>query len=82
MIIIQRLSGRMEIKLHLGAPNIEFYEIEPPLNPKKNENHGQDQIHMYCYSIRDYGNRVGHMRQMDYSISIISGALSHFQQLM
>ncbi|CAB1369590.1 polysaccharide deacetylase family protein [Denitratisoma oestradiolicum] len=45
------------------APNIEFYELNPPANPKR-----QPWPHPYPavpgYSIRDYGNRVGHMRQM------------------
>lgn len=45
------------------APNIEFYELNPPANPKR-----QAWPHPYPaipgYSIRDYGNRVGHMRQM------------------
>ena len=45
------------------APNIEFYELDPPLNP-----HRKPWPHPYPavpgYSIRDYGNRVGHHRQM------------------
>lgn len=45
------------------APNIEFYELDPPANP-----HRRAWPHPYPavpgYSIRDYGNRVGHMRQM------------------
>ena len=45
------------------APNIEFYELDPPINP-----HRQAWPHPYPpvpgYSIRDYGNRVGHQRQM------------------
>ena len=45
------------------APNIEFYELNPPINP-----HRQPWPHPYPavpgYSIRDYGNRVGHQRQM------------------
>ena len=44
------------------APNIEFYELNPPTNP-----HRQPWPHPYPpvpgYSIRDYGNRVGHQRQ-------------------
>lgn len=46
------------------APNIEFYELDPPRNP-----HRAAWPHPYPavpgYSIRDYGNRVGHMRQME-----------------
>lgn len=45
------------------APNIEFYELDPPRNP-----HRAAWPHPYpavpAYSIRDYGNRVGHIRQM------------------
>ena len=45
------------------APNIEFYELDPPTNP-----HRKPWPHPYPpvpgYSIRDYGNRVGHQRQM------------------
>lgn len=45
------------------APNIEFYELNPPINPSR-----AAWSHPYPavpgYSIRDYGNRVGHMRQM------------------
>ena len=45
------------------APNIEFYELDPPTNP-----HRKPWPHPYPpvpgYSIRDYGNRVGHRRQM------------------
>ncbi|NBT11689.1 MAG: polysaccharide deacetylase [Betaproteobacteria bacterium] len=45
------------------APNIEFYELAPPPNP-----HRSAWPHPYPavpgYSIRDWGNRVGHQRQM------------------
>lgn len=45
------------------APNIEFYELDPPANAQR-----AAWPHPYPavpgYSIRDYGNRVGHMRQM------------------
>ncbi len=45
------------------APNIEFYELNPPANPQR-----AAWPHPYPavpgYAIRDYGNRVGHMRQM------------------
>jgi allantoinase len=45
------------------VPNIEFYELDPRKNP-----HRAAWPHPYPavpgYSIRDYGNRVGHMRQM------------------
>lgn len=45
------------------APNIEFYELNPPPNPfRKAWPHPFPAVP--GYSIRDYGNRVGHQRQM------------------
>lgn len=45
------------------APNIEFYELDPPDNPQR-----KPWPHPYPavpgYSTRDWGNRVGHMRLM------------------
>lgn len=45
------------------APNIEFYELDPPANPQRAA-WPQPYPAVAGYSIRDYGNRVGHMRQM------------------
>lgn len=45
------------------APNIEFYELNPPSNPHRAP-WPQPNPAVPGYSIRDYGNRVGHMRQM------------------
>jgi len=45
------------------APNIEFYELDPPPNPKR-QAWPQPYPAVPGYSIRDYGNRVGHQRQM------------------
>jgi allantoinase len=45
------------------APNIEFYELEPPANRYRAPWPGPTP-HVPGYSIRDYGNRVGHVRQM------------------
>jgi len=45
------------------APNIEFYELNPPANPYRKA-WPQPAPATPGYSIRDYGNRVGHMRQM------------------
>ncbi|NMP16943.1 polysaccharide deacetylase family protein [Thalassotalea sp. Y01] len=45
------------------APNIEFYELNPPVNPHRAA-WPQPNPAVAGYSIRDYGNRVGHMRQM------------------
>ena len=45
------------------APNIEFYEIDPPECPNRKP-WPRINPSVTAYSIRDYGNRVGHMRQM------------------
>jgi len=45
------------------APNIEFYELDPPENPYRKP-WPQAYPAVSGYSIRDYGNRVGHVRQM------------------
>ncbi len=46
------------------APNIEYYELAPPANPLRTPwPHPTPPVP--GYSIRDYGNRVGHHRQMN-----------------
>lgn len=45
------------------APNIEFYELNPPLNPHRKP-WPRPAPDIGGYGIRDYGNRVGHQRQM------------------
>ena len=45
------------------APNIEYYELDPPQNPFRTA-WPQPIPAIPGYSIRDYGNRVGHVRQM------------------
>ena len=45
------------------APNIEFYELNPPHNDHRKA-WPTPSPYVPGYSIRDYGNRVGHMRQM------------------
>ena len=45
------------------APNIEFYELNPPANPHRAA-WPQAAPAVNGYSTRDYGNRVGHARQM------------------
>ena len=46
------------------APNIEFYEYDPPSNPSRSpwKRPIPDVLH---YSERDYGNRVAHWRMME-----------------
>ncbi len=46
------------------APNIEFYELDPPSNPLRKA-WPRPYPAIGGYGIRDYGNRVGHMRQME-----------------
>ncbi|MCA2999525.1 MAG: polysaccharide deacetylase family protein [Rhodocyclaceae bacterium] len=71
------------------APNIEFYELNPPRNPSR-----AAWPHPYPavsgYSTRDYGNRVGHMRQMKLldkyrirgSISLSTALCTHHPEII
>jgi allantoinase len=71
------------------APNIEFYELNPPKNPQR-----AAWPHPYPavpgYSIRDWGNRVGHMRQMKLldkygirgSISLSTALIEHHPEIV
>ena len=45
------------------APNIEYYELNAPDNPQRKP-WPEPSPAIAGYSTRDYGNRVGHMRQM------------------
>ena len=45
------------------APNIEFYELDPPVNPHRKA-WPRPVPDIQGYGTRDYGNRVGHMRMM------------------
>jgi allantoinase len=63
-------AGRPKIEWPNGArlafwvaPNIEFYELDPPDNPFRKA-WPQPYPAIPGYGIRDYGNRVGHRRQM------------------
>ncbi len=46
------------------APNIEFYELEPPKNPSR-PGWPKPSPDVPAYSQRDWGNRVGHWRLME-----------------
>lgn len=46
------------------APNIEFYELQPPVNPQR-QPWPRPMPDVCGYSHRDYGNRVGFWRMMD-----------------
>ncbi|MCE2914803.1 MAG: polysaccharide deacetylase family protein [Rubrivivax sp.] len=71
------------------APNIEFYELNPPKNP-----HRAAWPHpvpaVPGYSIRDWGNRVGHVRQMKLldrygirgSISLSTALIDHHPEIV
>ena len=45
------------------APNIEFYELDPPANPFRKP-WPRPQPDVLGYATRDWGNRVGHQRMM------------------
>jgi peptidoglycan/xylan/chitin deacetylase (PgdA/CDA1 family) len=46
------------------APNIEFYEIDPPRNPTRAA-WARPHPDVLAYSYRDYGNRVGFWRMLE-----------------
>jgi allantoinase len=46
------------------APNIEFYELDPPLNPTRGA-WARPHPDVVAYSHRDYGNRAGFWRMME-----------------
>lgn len=46
------------------APNIEYYELDPPTNPHRTP-WPRPYPDVHNYSHRDYGNRVGHWRMME-----------------
>lgn len=71
------------------APNIEFYELNPPENPFRKA-WPQPAPAVPGYSIRDYGNRVGHVRQMELldkygirgSISLSTALCDHHPEII
>jgi len=71
------------------APNIEFYELDPPENPHRKP-WPQAYPAVAGYSIRDYGNRVGHQRQMELlekynirgSISLSTAICDHHPEII
>jgi peptidoglycan/xylan/chitin deacetylase (PgdA/CDA1 family) len=46
------------------APNIEFYELDPPVNPSRAA-WPRPAPDVAAYAQRDYGNRAGHWRMME-----------------
>ena len=71
------------------APNIEYYEIEPPNNPLRTP-WAKPVPDLVPYSERDYGNRVGHWRMMEVmdrhgvrgSISLSVALLDHHPEII
>jgi peptidoglycan/xylan/chitin deacetylase (PgdA/CDA1 family) len=57
-----RWPGNARVALWI-APNIEFYEFDPPANPKRKP-WPRPFPDVLGYATRDYGNRVGHQRMM------------------
>ena len=46
------------------APNIEYYELDPPINPSRAP-WPRPAPDVLTYAQRDYGNRAGHWRMME-----------------
>ena len=71
------------------APNIEFYELNPPNNPSRRA-WPKPYPDIGGYGIRDYGNRVGHQRQMSLldkyrirgSISLSTALCDHHPEII
>ncbi len=71
------------------APNIEFYELDPPVNPSRKA-WPRPAPDVVGYSYRDYGNRVGHWRMMEVmdryglrgSISLSVALIDHHPEII
>jgi len=71
------------------APNIEFYELDPPVNPQRKP-WPRPAPDVTAYATRDYGNRVGHMRMMRVldqfgirgSVSLSTAMLTHHPEII
>jgi peptidoglycan/xylan/chitin deacetylase (PgdA/CDA1 family) len=71
------------------APNIEFYELDPPKNPKRNA-WPRPVPDIEGYGTRDYGNRVGHLRMTEMldrhgvrgSVSLSTAMLTHHPEII
>ena len=71
------------------APNIEFYEIDPAVNPHRKA-WPRPVPDIQGYGTRDYGNRVGHMRMMEVldkhgvrgSISLSTALCDHHPEII
>ena len=71
------------------APNIEYYEFDPPKNPSRS-GWPKPAPDVVGYSQRDWGNRVGHWRLMELmdkygvrgSISLSIGLIDHHPEII
>jgi peptidoglycan/xylan/chitin deacetylase (PgdA/CDA1 family) len=71
------------------APNIEFYEFNPPSNPSR-PGWPKPSPDVVGYSQRDWGNRIGHWRLMELmdrhglkgSISLSTALINHHPQII
>jgi peptidoglycan/xylan/chitin deacetylase (PgdA/CDA1 family) len=71
------------------APNIEFYEFDPPPNPQR-PGWPRPTPDVVGYAQRDWGNRVGHWRLMELldkyglrgSISLSTGLIDHHPEII
>lgn len=71
------------------APNIEFYELDPPRNPSRAA-WPRPTPDVAGYAARDYGNRVGHWRMMELldrygirgSISLSVALIQHHPEII
>jgi len=71
------------------APNIEFYELNPPVNPLRKA-WPRPSPDVLMAASRDYGNRAGHRRVMDVmdkynvrgSVSLNIGLIDHHPELI
>jgi len=71
------------------APNIEYYEFDPPKNPSR-PGWPKPAPDVVGYSQRDWGNRIGHWRLMELldrfglkgSISLSIGLIAHHPEII
>jgi peptidoglycan/xylan/chitin deacetylase (PgdA/CDA1 family) len=71
------------------APNIEYYEFNPPVNPQR-PGWPKPTPDVVGYSQRDWGNRIGHWRLMELmdkydmrgSVSLSVGLIDHHPEII